>query len=819
MKRLILLLFFVLFSNSLAQTFTINGKVLNANTNEPLYLANIIDKTTNTGTATNRNGEFVLSKVSANDIIEISFLGFEKKILTAKELAERKIVLLEPHTLKSQTVLVEALAGEEKNATAYAQIKRKEIEQNYVNQSVPEFVSFLPSAMFYSESGGTIGYTYLNIRGFGQRRISISVNGIPQNDPEDHNVYWVDIPGLLGNTGLIEVQRGAGNGVIGYPAIGGSVNIITSPFSDTKKISFEAQLGSYNLRTYNVKAASGLIDNKYSIYASFSQTLQSGYRDLSWTDYKSFNISVARYDKNLTTQINIYGGPITDGLVYYGLPKNVIKNRTLRRENYSWWDYDYANDEYYSWSTKRRPEEKEYYFQPHFEILNDWKISENLTFNSALFFIEGRGYFDFDGSWADTTTLRLTHEYGFAPTQNPSETIIRATVNNDQVGWIPRFKWQHENGRLIFGGEFRLHKSKHYGQVAYANGLPEGFSPLHKFYYYEGGKTIANIFANETYDLTARLKLFGELQIAWHQYKIENEKYLHNDFTIGDVYFNPRIGANYSFLPELNAFFSFARVTREPRLKNYYEAEGSYYGETPQFELNPDGSYNFDKPLVNPETMNDFELGVNYTKNNFKFSANGYYMIFNDEIVKNGQLNIFGDPVTGNMDKTIHAGVELSARYAPLQHVTITANATFSRNYISDGKTYFDNVETDLSGNTLGGFPSVLANLILSYNRKTFGASFFLKYVGEYYSDNYDENAKSYYEKGYINYDDNKVDPYFVANFIGYYAFSLGEQMPSLKLTLQVNNIFDKLYAQYAVGKEFFPAAERNVLLGLKVEL
>ncbi len=819
MKRLFVFLIMLVVTNLNAQVINLKAKVVNAGNNQPLYRANVFDKTKGIGTATNENGEFVLRNVSSEDLISISFIGFETSELKASEINSLKIISLKPKVLQSQTVLVEALTGEKKSTTAFEKIKRKDIEEKLTNQSVPEFVSYLPSTTFYSESGGTIGYTYLNIRGFGQRRISISVNGIPQNDPEDHNVYWVDIPGLLGNTGLIEVQRGAGNGVIGYPAIGGSVNIITSPFSNEKKISFGTQLGSYNLRTYSAKASSGLINNKYSIYANLTQTLQSGYRDLSWVDYKSFNISVARYDKNLTTQINIYGGPITDGLVYYGLPKNVIKDRKLRRENYSWWDYDYENNQYYSWSAKRRPEEKEYYFQPHFEILNDWKINDNLTFNSALFFVEGRGYFDFDGSWADTTTLRMTHEYGFSPTQNPQNTIIRAEVDNDQFGWIPRLKLNHKNGKLIFGGEFRIHRSTHYGQVHFATGLPEGFSPLHKFYYYNGGKDIVNAFANETYNLSEKLKIFGEIQLAWNRYKIENEKYLNNNFSISNLFFNPRAGINYSLSNSANVFFSFARVSREPRLKNYYDAEGSYYGERPQFEQNPDGTYNFDKPLVKPETMNDFELGFNYSKNKIDFSANLYYMLFQNEIVKNGQLNIFGDPVTGNMDKTIHTGVELSANIYIAKNFSVMLNGTYSRNFISKGKTYFGNNEIDLSGNELGGFPNFIANLILTYSTSNANISLFFKYNSDYYSDNYQDKASEFYSKGYISYNDNKVDNYFVANAIAWYRFNLGENLPLLKFVFQVNNIFDKLYAQYAVGKEFFPAAERNFLFGLNLEL
>ena len=57
------------------------------------------------------------------------------------------------------------------------------------------------------------------------------VNGIPQNDPEDHNVYWLDMPDLAANLEDIQVQRGAGSAFYGPPAIGGSVNLVTRNFA------------------------------------------------------------------------------------------------------------------------------------------------------------------------------------------------------------------------------------------------------------------------------------------------------------------------------------------------------------------------------------------------------------------------------------------------------------------------------------------------------------------------------------------------------------------------------------------------------------
>ena len=70
----------------------------------------------------------------------------------------------------------------------------------------------------------------LTLRGFEQQRLSVMVNGVPQNDPEDFSVYWIDFPDLLGSTTNIQVQRGAGSAFYGPPAIGGSVNLLAVPF-------------------------------------------------------------------------------------------------------------------------------------------------------------------------------------------------------------------------------------------------------------------------------------------------------------------------------------------------------------------------------------------------------------------------------------------------------------------------------------------------------------------------------------------------------------------------------------------------------------
>ncbi|MDQ7818490.1 MAG: TonB-dependent receptor [Melioribacteraceae bacterium] len=830
MKNLIVLFLF-LSGYSMAQVLEVKGRLLNSTDREPIPFVNIIVLGKGIGAATDLNGLFILKgNIDKSDILRITHISFETKEIPAEHfLSISQDLLLDHKIISSQTVLVKGtIAKEGFSPISFNKLNRKDLAATYTNQDIPEVLSYLPSATFYSENGNGLGYNYLSIRGFDQRRISVSINGIPQNDPEDHNVYWLDFPDLIESTELIQVQRGAGSGITGYPAIGGSINIITSTFSDKPRMELSTSLGDYNTRKYSVSFSSGLVNKKYSFYSKLSQTLSSGYRNSSWIDFKSFHLSAVRYDEDMTTQINIYGGPVADGLAYNGLPKFAIKDRNLRKENLSYWEADNRN---YTYKSVRRPDEIENFSQPHYELLNEFKINDRITVNSALFAVFGEGFFDYDGSWADTNYFRLTFDNGFMSTKNPGNVLIRAMVENKQYGWIPRVSLKHHLGELIIGGEIRFHNSVHWGSLIYGENLPAGITKDYRYYYYEGGKEILNFYVNENYRLNEKLNILAEVQFAYHNYKLQNERYLNNEFEIDNFFINPRIGFNFRLKDNLSIYLSYANVSREPRLKNYYDAAESSGGETPQFELTLDGKYDLSRPLVKPERMNDFELGTNYSFNNFSGSLNLFYMIFNDEIVKQGQIDRFGQPVTGNMDRTIHYGLEGTINYKIGESVDLIFNGSLSKNYISSGSTiikYKDPVSgikvispLDLSGNRISGFPDLTFNAIFKYNSHGFLTQIAAKLVGEFYTDNYGQSLGVYWKRypGMTDYTDNKVNSYFVVNLYSSYEFELEPYFNNLKLFLQINNLFDNLYAAYGIGKEYFPAAERNILFGIRVGL
>nr|HPN39597.1 TonB-dependent receptor [Melioribacteraceae bacterium] len=187
------ILFILLLLNGLlfGEEIKLSGTVYNFTTKSPIKDANIYVDDSSIGTTTDINGEFILKGNFKNKILIISFVGYETKTIYVDSINnfENLKIALKQQIINSQTVLIEGISVNKKERMfTYSILDKSDITDKYTVQDIPELISNLPSAVFYSESGNGIGYNYLNIRGFDQRRISVSVNGIPQNEPEDHNV-------------------------------------------------------------------------------------------------------------------------------------------------------------------------------------------------------------------------------------------------------------------------------------------------------------------------------------------------------------------------------------------------------------------------------------------------------------------------------------------------------------------------------------------------------------------------------------------------------------------------------------------------------
>jgi iron complex outermembrane receptor protein len=782
---------------------TISGKVISAETNMPLEGAILVFEGTQIGTSSKSDGTFRIETSPGNRILRVTYLGYVTKRIPVDLSPNDDRVLnfaLEPTVLPGQTILVEAVQAQERQSPiAFSNMKRSEIEEKHTLLDLPVLLSELPSSIYYSESGNGLGYNYLTLRGFDQRRISVTINGVPQNDPIDHNVYWLDFNDIASSLQNVQIQRGAGSAFYGPPAIGGSVNLTTVASSFEPSVELWSGAGSYNTQRYTVIANTGLLEQHYTLYARFSKISSDGYRDQSWVNFNHYEVSVTRYDDNITTQLNIFAGPFKDHLAYYGIPKSDLMDRVKRKAN-----------------PIRREEEQEAFEQPQVHLMNEIRFNDNLILNNTLFVMTSNGYFDYDGSWADTSYFRLTQANGFAASQNPSNALIRADVDNLQYGWLPRITYRNEDLEWTTGAEFRFHRSEHWGTIRMAANLPSTTLDQWRYYNFQADKDMISLYTQCYYNPLPDLTTMVSTQLAYNRYHLYKERFLNNDFSVPYVFLNPRLGLNYNIDQAYNVFGSVSYTSREPRLNNLYNAGESSGGEVPQFEINPDGMYDYTKPLVKPEQLLDIEAGFAYVSSGFHCSVNLFDMLFTNEIVNAGKLDRFGQPVTGNAERSTHKGIEIAGAMTLFDGFEVSGNVTYSANTLDRYSRYIavDTVivEKKLDGRTIAGFPNMLVNLRMTRRINGITASLILKYIGRQWTDNLYQTP------------DDRVDASAV--FDAYAQIDVkeafGYNIP-LILRLDVNNIFDALYALHGewngTYSEFFPAAERNIFFSAKITL
>jgi len=203
---------------------------------------------------------------------------------------------------------------------------------------------------------------------------------------------------------------------------------------------------------------------------------------------------------------------------------------------------------------------------------------------------------------------------------------------------------------------------------------------------------------------------------------------------------------------------------------------------------------------VKSESLVDIELGVGYAAPGARWDMNLYWMDFHDEIVKSGRLDRFGQPVTGNAWRTRHVGAEMSGRVTLLQDLEFTGTCTLSRNSFVRHTDYSSGVPVSLDGNPIAGFPAFLANGRLTYSTGAFALSLSGRYVGKQYTDNFKDEERT-------------VDPFFTSDAWASWQLSHLAGDVTLEVKVQVNNIFDRLYAAYGEGDQYFMGAERNFFI------
>jgi len=741
---------------------------------------------------------------------------------------------------------------------ATSALGRRELQQRNWGQDTPMALTTLPGAYAYSDAGNGIGYSYLTIRGFPQRRISVLVNGVPLNDPESHEVYWIDHPDLLASTAEVQLQRGVGSALYGAASVGGSVNLVTAPFGEARRASGAIAYGSFDTRRVMLEMGSGRLAGGWSLYGRYSRIETDGYRDQSWTKLWSYALSARHVAGPHAVSVNLYGGPERTHLAYLGISRDYLDGAVTgdrdrdRRIN----PIVYAG-------------EADHFFEPHYELVHSWAPRPDLAFTQTLFYFDGEGFYD------EQRALQLLADYRLAPwtTLDPAlfggdslayyqndgvaltrdgqgrvsvqnfDVVRRRWVGNRHLGWIPRARIEHRGGSLTVGGELRFHDGHHIGTVVSGNGAPPGTEPDHVYYDYHPRTLSGGLFLREEWRVSTGLQATGDLAWRHQTYRMRGDvtdPVFHATpirFDQRYDFANPRLGLTWAPRGALTAFAAWSQARREPAFRDLYDAEGA--GSVPLYRGALAGNY--DEPLIRPERVNDYEIGASWHGGELALGgplslvANLFRMDFRDELVYAGQFNTdLGYAILGNAARSVHQGVELSGRYeggrvsllegsvreaqrllARGAPVTLDASVTLSDNHFVRyrevyGTSSGDTVSYD--GKTIGFFPAFMANLsaLVRWRGVTLGAE--AQMLGRMYLDNTEDPAGG-------------IPSHTVLNLSGAYRFEPAEG-PSVEVSIRLFNALDRRYEtggySYLYGgaryTDFIPAATRNVLAQVRVE-
>ncbi len=802
----------------------------------PITGVNITVDGSPTGVATGLDGSFSLAiDPSRSHTITFTHIAYQPVMINVTSAMPISVVMT-PAVYPAQGITVTAdRATFGKTPIAFTDFTGDQLKRDYQIGEFPLLLETTPNVYAYADAGGGLGYSYLKIRGFDDKRVSVYVNGVPLNDPEDQATYFVDIPDFASSVKDIQVQRGIGKSLYGDASFGGAVNIVSSGLEQQRQITLSSGYGGFwhdgsyigDMQNQTLEYRSGLIDGKWNLSGRYSRQLSDGYRRDAWYDGWAYYLSISRLDPKVTSVLNVYGGPMKMHLAYYGVSREVEQQD--RRAN----PLTYEN-------------ETDNFNQPHYELHNEIKLGSNLTMHSTLYHIHGNGYYEqykVDRKFSD---YNIPPEYvvdshgDTADVITSGDLVRQQWVNKNQWGWNPVLEFARNRGTLQLGGSFYYFDSEHWGQVVWAEGITSDVSPRQRYYEYYGKKYLASLFAAYDYRLTDRLNLMTNLQFRHQTYDFDQHKlgaFAGYKYQVNWDFLSPRVGLTYAINDKVSALFNYSLSQRAPADYEIYDAGNP--SAVPSLQITSvnrtsaqDSTITFGDPTSEAEIVHDFEIGLTFREPQQSHSINCYWMEFRDEIVQNGGINPdLGLPITTNVDRSVHAGIELSSAFEPMKKVQLSGNFSYSYNRIkrySVEEEVYDNDQDwnfvgyrrfNYDGKTISGFPNYLGNVIAEYVTDRLHLTYRGRFVGRIYVENSDCH-------------DLSIPPFFTSSVSA--SVSIGQlfHFGNLELLLRVDNLFSKKYEASGYGgvtrfrdvpdrywAEYYPAAERSFFTTLKLEL
>jgi|WetSurSiteA1Bulk_404760.scaffolds.fasta_scaffold02739_4 iron complex outermembrane recepter protein len=776
---ILFLIFALSFSVYPAQVegYILRGRVTDIN-GTPLTGASVMIEGTFTGVQTEVDGTYLIAGLKGGDyLIRYSFIGFET--FTRNIILKGDSILnvqLKQMAVITDDVVISATRAGNQTPLAYTNVTGEILEKRNSGQDIPYLLSLTPSFVETSEAGNGVGYTSLRIRGTEASRINVTIDGIPLNDPESQQVFWVDLPDLASSVDNIQVQRGVGTSSNGAGAFGASVNIQTKGIENEPFAEITSSAGSFSTFKNNITAGTGLLKDKFAFQMRFSDLRSDGYIERTGSSHNSAYMSALYRNQKSLLKVNLILGKEHTGIGWWGVPKEMLS--VNRRYNPAG-EYTDENGiiHYYD-------NESDNYSQNHLQLIYSLKLPSNLSFHSALHYTKGEGYYE------EYKEDHYFTDYGLQPVTIGDTTIFqtdlirRKWMSNDFYGLIYSLNYRKEKLEASVGGGMNFYSGDHFGEIIWMQ-YPGTTEKDYQWYFNNGEKEEASIYGKVSSPLTPRISVFGDLQYRYIRYDLNG---IDDDLKeIGQVhsfnFFNPKAGLFLSISRDQDAYLSFSVANREPTRTDYKDASGD------------------ENAMPRPERLFDTELGYKLRYSKSSFSVNFYGMIYKDQLVPTGELNNVGYPIMTNVEKSYRAGAEFVAGLIPAEFITWNFSMTLSQNKIINFIEYYTDYNTSDWSSEYKSME--LGKVDIAYSPSVTGSSdlalqlihiirlhFISKYVGKQYFDNTMNSARM-------------LDPYLVNN-VRVDIEPKTKHLRGAAFQIILNNIFNSKYESNAYGGNWF---------------
>jgi iron complex outermembrane receptor protein len=791
------LMIFFSFSNfGLSAQHLLKGEVRDEITGMPIQGVLLRIEDTFSAAVSEANGKFSL-KIHGEKMIRLtlSHIAYEKVTMNVEQSDAELMILLKPRTYLSREINVEATRAGDFAPFSFSNIGPDEIGRSNLGQDMPYLLRNTPSVLTTSDAGTGIGYSALRIRGSDGTRINVTLNGIPVNDAESHQVYWVDLPDLASSTESIQIQRGAGTSSNGAGSFGGSINVQTLLLRKEAYASLHSSAGSYKTFKNTIGFGTGLIRDHFAFDGRLSMLNSDGYIDRSGSELRSFYFSGAYYGKNASVKALIISGTEKTSQAWYGVPEDSLKKNRTHNPAGMYVDSKGAVQFY--------EDQTDNYQQDNYQLHYNQVISESLYLNLALHATKGKGYYEeykVDDAYGD---YGLSDVVAGTDTISYSDFIRQRWLDNLFYGSVVSLNYHSVNTKVIVGGAINQYDGKHVGELLWTKNM----APVHFPYrYYEDDalKREASLFLKLQNRIANGLTFSGDLQGRIIHYEFEGREsgggFLPQK--VNYSFINPKAGITYTISQKHQVYLSAGIARKEPVRDDFIDSSPQSRPE--------------------PEHMTDFEAGYRIGSEKYHTNLTFYFMNYRDQLILNGKINDVGEYTRQNVDDSYRTGIELESGFQILPKLNLELNLTVSKNKIRHFEEYIDDYDegqqilTEYKETDIAFSPSVIAFGGLSWKPiEKLRIDLSGKYAGEQFLDNTSNRKRM-------------IDDFFVTDFLLNYSISL-KGIREAGISIQVNNLFDTRYSSngytysYKYGGEtstfnyYYPQAGRNFMAGMKL--